>query len=582
MMAILGASVFYQYSNDYQVVASWKRQQQVAINYKSTFTAAVAAASAYVGGGSNNSPLGPDHTICIYTMTSPSAIQQRKCHRNQCSSRYNHHNNAAPPYNHWFVLGMPSLHKRYVKSHVQGDISHPLEVEMAGFILEESRMFDHDILTLPYKDFYASDQSPMKLLGALRHGLEHNCSHSVIVEDDHSCVDITALQSVIAKARTPITESTTPTTSTRKNLFISGSGFQTKDSNTTTTTAHNNRYLGVSHGVASSIVQKGWNHAVLAATHYKNQDNLFLLTKWVEYAQRKHNLTVSTYDNKNDNKAGNTVLVPTTCPSMPETIKTEVEKKPQPIAFEHEVCIVTLTGADFFDNRQCQRHVCQPSYMAAKIPHKFIVGIPSKMVFEEDPSVVKNVSEVDAEIATALLTEDERYGDILAAPHKDYYIDLPEKRLAILKFGVEQKCKYTIKVDDEYCVNVDTVHEIIAKHEREYPHRELYFGNLLWQGTEYPQMQGAQGQHGPYFSGWCNGASYQLASYIVHEDWTHSVMRDHYGSSSEDVDMGFWVAFAQKKHKLHIEYAANPSIITEIKKGTCDEIKIDAQKAKGE
>jgi hypothetical protein len=203
----------------------------------------------------------------------------------------------------------------------------------------------------------------------------------------------------------------------------------------------------------------------------------------------------------------------------------------------------------------------------------FAVGIPSDAEIE-DPAIdtIQNPTPNEVNISKRIIAEQEKYGDLLVTLHKDYYIDLPEKRMAVLHYGFEHKCAYTIKVDDEYCVDIPVVKKLIAKHEEENPNQDLYFGNYMFKGTEYKSMQGPHGEFRPYMSGHCNGASYGLSSYIVNQDWTHTVMRAHYGSSSEDVDMGFWVDYAIKRHNLQVKYVANRYIREEIPKDACNNV----------
>lgn len=236
--------------------------------------------------------------------------------------------------------------------------------------------------------------------------------------------------------------------------------------------------------------------------------------------------------------------------------------------FDHEICVVTMTSASDHETRRCQRKTCRvDEYETHDIVHRFAAGIPSD-VTDEDPNNHKQGSVGTAkEVAAAkvLLQEHELFGDILMTPHRDHYKDLSEKRLAILKFGVEHKCRYTFKVDDEFCMNATVARELIAAHEQGNPTEELYIGNGLFQGTEYPmQMTGPNGEvAAPYMSGWIGGVSSKLASYIVGEDWVHSVLRHAYGTSSEDLNLGLWIDYAKSKHNVSVNFVAQSTLVYE-------------------
>jgi hypothetical protein len=111
-----------------------------------------------------------------------------------------------------------------------------------------------------------------------------------------------------------------------------------------------------------------------------------------------------------------------------------------------------------------------------RIVHKFVAGIPSYTKAAPD-------RKAQGEVAIEKEVQDEEYHDLIMAPHRDYYQDLSLKRLAILKWGVENKCKYTVKVDDEYCVNVTKLQRAISKYEQQHGNSEeergLYLGIFL-------------------------------------------------------------------------------------------------------
>lgn len=242
-----------------------------------------------------------------------------------------------------------------------------------------------------------------------------------------------------------------------------------------------------------------------------------------------------------------------------------VEKSIANSNFNHDICVVTMTGAFNYESRRCQRETCHVNeYEPNGIVHRFAVGMPS---YDKAPVDNHRQGKIGTErevaLAKTLLREHEGFKDILMTPHRDFFRDLSEKRLGILKFGIEQKCRYTFKVDEEFCMNVTVAREMIAAHERDHPHEELYIGNsLFYKGSKHLETISRPGGEpaAPYMSGWLNGVSNKLSSYIVGKDWTHSVLRLAYGTSSEDVNLGLWVDFARNKHNVSVNYVSDAKL----------------------
>eukprot|EP00581_Thalassiosira_minuscula_P026995 CAMPEP_0184418034 /NCGR_PEP_ID=MMETSP0738-20130409/22351_1 /TAXON_ID=385413 /ORGANISM="Thalassiosira miniscula, Strain CCMP1093" /LENGTH=85 /DNA_ID=CAMNT_0026777979 /DNA_START=12 /DNA_END=269 /DNA_ORIENTATION=- len=61
-------------------------------------------------------------------------------------------------------------------------------------------------------------------------------------------------------------------------------------------------------------------------------------------------------------------------------------------------------------------------------------------------------------------------------------------------------------------------------------------------------MKGADGSIDPYMSGPGYLVSKALAKAVSVDDINHSILHMSYGSSSEDVDMGKWFAYAKQTH----------------------------------
>jgi hypothetical protein len=472
----------------------------------------------------------PNGAFCIYIKSAPNSSQTRTCARETCEYR-----------GHFFLIGQPSYGERRVQAHHQGLLASKKEVEVADNIIAESDEY-RDILAVPYRDLGMDDS--VKYLEALHHGVQHNCTYTIIGTDD-MCVKLSRIRDMVARHY--------PTQHDGEEIYFE---YNLISNNDTTTQSG---FRGVSLRLASFIVQEDWTHSVLSTVfhRYGNRSHSPIMTKWVDYAKAAHNVPVH-------HVIENAPLRNT------DSVCNETYE-PKPINYAHDLCIVTLSGASMFDSRQCQRTRCRPRY--GNVPHVFAVGIPSDAEIE-DPAIdtIQNPTPNEVNISKRIIAEQEKYGDLLVTLHKDYYIDLPEKRMAVLHYGFEHKCAYTIKVDDEYCVDIPVVKKLIAKHEEENPNQDLYFGNYMFKGTEYKSMQGPHGEFRPYMSGHCNGASYGLSSYIVNQDWTHTVMRAHYGSSSEDVDMGFWVDYAIKRHNLQVKYVANRYIREEIPKDACNNV----------
>lgn len=235
-------------------------------------------------------------------------------------------------------------------------------------------------------------------------------------------------------------------------------------------------------------------------------------------------------------------------------------------------CIMVSVGADLFQERQRQRENCREKFydvadriVADKklsLHFVFVVGIPSYDTRPVDDHVHGQLATArEINVASALLEEQRIHGDLYITPHRDHYRDLTEKKLGLLKRGVELGCNYIFKVDHEYCLNVEIATKLIDQHERQHPDQELYLGNRLWTGLEHPDlMTGPNNETTPYFSGHLHGLSKGLASVIVYQDWTHSVLKAAYGTSSEDQNTGLWVQYASQVHGIKVNWVTSPRI----------------------
>ena len=108
----------------------------------------------------------PNGAFCLFIKSAPNSTHTRQCVRETCEYQ-----------GHFFLVGQPAYGNRKVQAHHQGLLASNEEVEVAGNIIFESDEF-RDILAVPYRDFGLDDSA--KYLEALRYGVQHNCSYTVI------------------------------------------------------------------------------------------------------------------------------------------------------------------------------------------------------------------------------------------------------------------------------------------------------------------------------------------------------------------------------------------------------------------
>lgn len=139
-----------------------------------------------------------------------------------------------------------------------------------------------------------------------------------------------------------------------------------------------------------------------------------------------------------------------------------------------------------------------------------------------------------------LASEEETNGDIYRIPAAESYAELPGKVLLMLGRALEGGYSFVVKVDDDQHLDVD---ELLSTVQAADPHDPLYAGPFHWQSEEFPEQAGADDEFVPYFGGPCYLLSWTLVDRIAREHLSHSVAYNSYGSTSEDVDMGRWVAY---------------------------------------
>ena len=233
---------------------------------------------------------------------------------------------------------------------------------------------------------------------------------------------------------------------------------------------------------------------------------------------------------------------------------------------QKKYCILTLSRPDGFETRQQQRDCCRKliyNNFSDSVLHKFVVGQP--LYNTKDPSRKKWAeigTEKEIAVSLSLIEEIKQFSDVLISPHRDTYMDLPLKRLFAIEWGVENQCQYTIKIDDEYCVNVHLLRQKISKHEKNNPHSEIYFGESLWKGTEFAVQKGPHGETVRYLSGMMNGMSFGLSSKIMSSNLRHhAILWAANSTTAEDRNLGLMVNLAQKTFNLSIEWEPDHHLV---------------------
>eukprot|EP00040_Diaphanoeca_grandis_P039878 m.260441 g.260441 ORF g.260441 m.260441 type:complete len:355 (+) comp39941_c0_seq1:57-1121(+) len=209
---------------------------------------------------------------------------------------------------------------------------------------------------------------------------------------------------------------------------------------------------------------------------------------------------------------------------------------------------------------------CAEQYAAAGIQYRFMIGIPMEKgheLFHHNQGAKD--TEWERSMASILMAEAEKYGDIEFLPMRDQYMDINNKYLGLMKYAYYfSNAEYLMEQDDEYCMNLDKARNMISKHESA-PNpagSELYAGFLLWKGDEYKAMVGINGQVAPYMSGWMSFLSRNLVRMIVVEDWNHSILSSLYGTQMDDANSGKWVAYAMEKHNIQVEMVSDRGLVT--------------------
>lgn len=199
---------------------------------------------------------------------------------------------------------------------------------------------------------------------------------------------------------------------------------------------------------------------------------------------------------------------------------------------------------------------------AGRVVVKFMIGRASGKTVSlgaEGHLQGRVASTEDKDVEWRLIEESRTNNDIYRLPHTDIYEALPTKVLLTLQAGLAAKADFVVKLDDDQELFFEQLLPFLTiENARGY----MYGGSFLWDRKLYDSQKGADGSFKKYFAGPGYVLSAPLARQIAQTHLSHSVAYDLYGSSSEDVDMGRWVAFEDKKlqdrNNTHVVYHTFP------------------------
>lgn len=149
-------------------------------------------------------------------------------------------------------------------------------------------------------------------------------------------------------------------------------------------------------------------------------------------------------------------------------------------------------------------------------------------------------SDKEMALEAAIANEQAVYGDIARVAVAESYAELPDKVLLMLGLTLRGSYDFVVKVDDDQYLSLDAVLKTIEGRDPRHP---LYSGGFMWDQQQYKEQISADGEFRKYYGGPCYMLSRSLVDRIAGEHFSHSIAYDLYGSTSEDVDMGRWVAF---------------------------------------
>lgn len=244
-------------------------------------------------------------------------------------------------------------------------------------------------------------------------------------------------------------------------------------------------------------------------------------------------------------------------------------------------------GAHEYERRAKWRESdCAAYYKSHGIPWKFMVGRPMEKGHDLSSHNQGGVdTEWEQKIARELLEEQKNHSDMVILPMRDQYMALPDKLVNTLQYAWwhDPKTPYIGEHDIEYCVDIPKANQCVETFEASQRCPEvhgddepcpqdkfhyLYAGTYMFKGTEYKSMRGAEGKGRPYFSGHAWFVSRNLVGIIIEENRAHTMLNGAYGSVSEDVDMGKWVAHANETHGARTSFVMKFGMTVEVEKVT--------------
>lgn len=232
--------------------------------------------------------------------------------------------------------------------------------------------------------------------------------------------------------------------------------------------------------------------------------------------------------------------------SFPVVCNAEMPINDIKILHAPKIMIGHLSSASKYRSRRdAVRRECFPSYRAAGIEPHFFIGRPSEYTRHISGGQGQHATHMEIEHAKGLLEEAEEFNDIIMVPYRDHYRDLTDKTLMMFQYLLGHGGDYIAKVDDDECLNIEEVHELIAS--RANNPNELYAGIYEFNGNEYDSMKGPNGEVSHYFSGPAYVLSRGVVEKIVVENNVHSTLYSIYGTSSEDTNVGKWIDYAMQK-----------------------------------
>jgi len=217
------------------------------------------------------------------------------------------------------------------------------------------------------------------------------------------------------------------------------------------------------------------------------------------------------------------------------------------------VFIGVLSAPGNFDRRQRVREQwlaalrASEDARAGRIIARFMIGRSSGDAIAREAAGHKQgalASEASLAMEAQIMEERRKHGDIERMPHVEFYEGLPTKVLLFLRRALDLKAEFVVKVDDDQHLYFSRLRPLLTVANAK---SFLYGGGILWNKAAYKFQLGADGGFEKYYAGGAYFLSAPLARRIARQHLSHSVSYDLYGSSSEDIDMGRWVNYEDRR-----------------------------------